>query len=315
MLFWDAASIAGGHVCERSHTLGSVTAETITDKTLGQFLQSRRAKVSPSDVGLYEGRRRRVQGLRREELAVLAGLSTDYYARLEQGRHGHPSPGVLDAVADVLRLSTAERDYLHQLARPVAKPVHGEVVRPETLTVMSAMGTTPVLLIGPYMDILASNSAARQLYADFDALPADGRNATRWMLTSPEARRLHGGEWAAIAAELTGMMRLRFGRQPRDAVGQRLVAGLCAESEFFRRVWLDQTVATGNRPVKRFYHPEAGTIDVAVEILDVTNSSYGQHLVVFVPAPGSADERAWRDVTSRTPGPGVTAITDMTGRG
>lgn len=255
-----------------------------------------------------------MQGLRREELAVLAGLSTDYYARLEQGRHGHPSPGVLDAVADVLRLSAAERDYLHQLARPVAKPIHAEVVRPETLTVMSALGTTPVLLIGPHMDILASNSAARQLYMDFDALPASERNAIRWMLTSPATQRLHGEQWAPITAELIGMMRLRFGRQPRDAVVQRLVSELSAESGFFRRVWLDQTVATGNRPLKRFYHPEAGTIDVAVEILDVTNS-YEQHLVVFAPAPGSADERAWRDVASRTPGPGVTAITDMTGRG
>jgi transcriptional regulator with XRE-family HTH domain len=291
-----------------------MTAETSTGQTLGEFLQSRRAKVSPGDVGLYEGRRRRVQGLRREELAVLAGLSTDYYARLEQGRHSHPSPGVLDAVANVLRLSTAERDYLHRLARPAWKPVPGAVVRPETLKVMSALGTTPVLLIGPHMDILASNSAVRQLYADFDALPADERNAIRWMLTSPETQQLHGEQWAGITAELIGMMRLRFGRQPRDAIAQRLVAELSAESEFFRRVWLDQTVATGNRPVKRFHHPEAGTIDVAVEILDVSNS-YEQHLVVFVPAPGSADERAWRDVTSRTAGPGVTAITGMTGRG
>ena len=104
-----------------------------------------------------------MQGLRREELAVLAGLSTDYYARLEQGRHGHPSPGVLDAVADVLRLSAAERDYLQQLARPAGKQVHGDMVRPETLTVMSALGTTPAMLIGPRMEILASNSAARQI--------------------------------------------------------------------------------------------------------------------------------------------------------
>jgi transcriptional regulator with XRE-family HTH domain len=291
-----------------------VTAETVAGQTLGQFLQSRRAKVSPSDVGLYEGRRRRVQGLRREELAVLAGLSTDYYARIEQGRHGHPSPGVLDAVADVLRLSATERDYLHQLARPAGKQVHGDVVRPETLTVMSALGTTPTVLIGPRMEILASNSAVRRLYADWDAMPAVDRNGVRWMVTSPEAQQRHGEEWAAIAAELIGMMRLRFGRQPRDAAAQRLVAELSAESEFFRRVWREQTVATGTRPVKRFYHPEAGTIDVAVEILDVTNS-YEQHLVVFAPAPGSADERAWHDLMSRTPGPGVTAITDMTGRG
>jgi len=295
-----------------------VTAETLTAQTLGQYLQSRRAKVSPADVGLFQGRRRRVQGLRREELAGLAGLSTAYYARLEQGRHSHPSPGVLDAVADVLRLSPAERDYLRTLARPAEKPAGGqefpaETVRPETLRVMRALGTTPAFLVGPRLDILATNGAARRLYADFDAMPAGKRNGVRWMLSSPHAQALHGDEWAAITAELIGMLRLRFGRQPRDDAARRLVAELSAESEFFRRVWADLTVSRGSRPVKRFHHPEGGTIDVAVEVLDVAHAC-DQQLVVLVPAPGSADDRAWRDVMGRTD-PGVTAITDMTGCG
>jgi transcriptional regulator with XRE-family HTH domain len=284
----------------------------MTGETLGEFLQSRRARVSPGDVGLFHGRRRRVQGLRREELAGLAGLSTDYYARLEQGRHSRPSPGVLDAVADVLRLSPAERDYLQRLAQPAEKPIGAQAVRPETLKVMSALGTTPAALVGPRMDVLASNGAARRLYGDFDAMPADQRNAIRWMLSAPRARELHGEDWAAVAAELIGMLRLRFGRQPRDATTRRLVAELSAESQFFRRVWSDQIVSAGNRPVKRFHHPEAGTIDAAVEILNVTHA-YDQHLVVLVPAPGSADDRAWRDVMGRTADPAVTAITDMTG--
>jgi transcriptional regulator with XRE-family HTH domain len=288
----------------------------LTAQTLGHFLQSRRAKVSPGDVGLFHGRRRRVQGLRREELAGLAGLSTAYYARLEQGRHSRPSPGVLDAVADVLRLSPAERDYLRTLARPAEKPASGpevpaEAVRPETLRVMGALGTTPAVLVGPRLDILATNGAARRLYTDFDALPAGQRNGVRWMVTSPQARALHGDEWAAIAAELIGMLRLRFGRQPRDEAARRLVTELSADSEFFRRVWSDQIVSTVNRPVKRFHHPEGGTIDVAVEILDVAHAC-DQHLVVLVPAPGSADDRAWRDVMGRTD-PSVTAITHMTG--
>ena len=285
-------------------------------QTLGQFLQSRRAKVSPGDVGLFQGRRRRVQGLRREELAGLAGLSTAYYARLEQGRHSHPSPGVLDAVADVLRLSPAERDYLRTLAQPIGKPAAGrespaETVRPETLRVMGALGTTPAVLVGPRLDILATNGAARRLYTDFDAMPASQRNGVRWMLSSPHAQALHGDEWAAITAELIGLLRLRFGRQPRDDAARRLVAELSAESGFFRRVWADLTVSTVNRPVKRFYHPEGGTIDVAVEILDVAHAC-DQQLVVLVPAPGSADDRAWRDVMGRAD-PSVTAITHMTG--
>jgi transcriptional regulator with XRE-family HTH domain len=286
----------------------------MTCPTLGEFLRSRRARISPGDVGLYQGRRRRVQGLRREELAGLAGLSADYYARLEQGRHSHPSPGVLDAVADVLRLSPAERDYLQHLARPAEKPSRGQAVRPETLKVMWALGSTPAVLVGRRMDILASNGAARRLYADFDAVPTDQRNALHWMLSAPRAQELHGGEWAAVTSELIGMLRLRFGRQPRDTTARRLVAELSAESEFFRTVWSSQIVSAGTRPVKRFHHPEAGTIDAAVEILNVSRSD-DQHLVVLVPTPGSADDRAWRDVMGRTADPAVTAITDMTGRG
>lgn len=285
---------------------------TSVDQTLGEFLRSRRARVSPGDVGLFQGRRRRVQGLRREELAGLAGLSFDYYARLEQGRHSHPSPAVLDAVADVLGLTPAERDYLHHLAQPARALAGGQVVRPETMKVMRALGTTPAVLLGPRMDILASNSAARKLYADFDAMPADQPNAIRWMLSAPQARELYGGDWAAIAAEMIGMLRLRSGRQPRDAVGRRLIGELSAESEFFRTVWSDHAVWAGNRRVKRFQHPEAGTIEAAVEVLAVTESD-DQRLVVLVPEPGSADDRAWRDVMDRTADRTVTATTDMTG--
>lgn len=287
-------------------------SERVADQTLGGFLQSRRAGVSPGAVGLFQGRRRRVQGLRREELAGLAGVSTDYYARLEQGRHRRPSPGVLEALADVLLLSPAERDYLHHLAQPAREPVRQQVVRPETIKVMWALGATPAVLLGPSLDILASNSAARRLYTDYDAMPADQRNAIRWMLSAPQARELHGADWAAIAAEMIGMLRLRSGRQPRDTAARRLAAELSAGSEFFRTVWSDQTVWAGNRPAKRLQHPEAGTIDVAVEILAVEGSD-DQHLVVLVPAPGSDDDRAWRDVMGRTADPGVTAITDMTG--
>jgi hypothetical protein len=242
----------------------------------------------------------------------LARVSTDYYARLERGRHSHPSPGVLDAVADVLRLSAAERDYLHHLAQPGGKPVRERVVRPETMRVMWALGATPAVLVGPCLEVLASNSAARRLYSDFDAMPAGQRNMIRWMLAAPQARKLHGDDWAGIAAEMIGMLRLRSGRQPQDAAARRLAAELSMESEFFRTVWLDQTVREGTRTAKRLQHPEAGTIDVAVEILAVPDAD-DQLLVVLVPAPGSADDRAWRDVMGRTADPGVTAITDMTG--
>jgi transcriptional regulator with XRE-family HTH domain len=289
-----------------------VSAETTLSQPLGDFLRSCRARVSPGDVGLFAGRRRRVQGLRREELAGLAGLSADYYARLEQGRHSHPSLGVLNAIADVLQLSPAERDLLQHLARPAEQPVQGQVARQETVNVLWALGATPAALVGPHMEILASNSAARRLFTDWDAMPANERNALRWMLCEPRARELLGGEWAAVAAELIGTLRLKFGRQPRDATAQHLVAELSAESELFRRVWSDQIVSAFNRPVKRFQHPKAGTIDMALEILNVPQS-YDQNLFVMVAAPGSADDRAWREFMGRTADPAVTAITDMTG--
>lgn len=296
------------------HILAPVSREQITDQTLGGFLRSRRARISPGDVGLHEGRRRRVQGLRREELAGLAGVSTEYYAQLEQGKHSHPSPGVLDAIANVLQLTSVERVYLHRLTQPAGHAAPSQVVRPGTVNVMWALGTTPAVLVGPRLEVLACNGAVKRLYAGIAAMPADQRNAIRWMLSAQSARELHGDDWTSVAAEMIGLLRLWSGWRPRDEAARRLVAELSAESEFFRMTWSDEAVWAGNRPVKRFHHPEAGTIDAAVEILTVEESE-DQHLIVLIPAPGSADDRAWRDVMGRAPGLDVTAITDMAGWG
>lgn len=270
---------------------------------LGEFLRSRRARLLPQEVGLHTGPRRRVKGLRREELASLAGVSVDYYTRLEQGRHAGASAGVLDALAAALRLSPDERCYLHRLAAPGEGRSPGvEQVRPETLRLMQALDPTPAVLLGHGMDVLGSNDGGRRLYTDFAALPTRSRNAVHWMLSDPRARHLHAEDWMVIAAEMVGMLRLRTGRGPRDARIEQIVDDLTASSALFRDLWQERTVSVGARPVKRFLHPEAGRIEMSVESLQVAHAQ-GQLLVVLVPEQGSSDERAWHSVMARRASP------------
>lgn len=266
---------------------------------LGDFLRSRRARLDPGEAGVVSARRRRVQGLRREELAELAGMSVDYYTRLEQGRHASASPAVLDAIARALRLPEADRTYLHCLASPI-KSTTGTpaAVRPETRHLMQALGESPAILFRTGMEVLAANEAARRLYAGFEALKADEGNGLRWMMTDPRARELHGDQWAAIAADMIGMVRLRIGgRSPAGSV-EALVEELVATSEFFRRVWQDQIVSLGGRRRKLFRHPRAGQLEFGVESLVVQHAE-GQVLAVLTPEPGSADARAWHEEMSR----------------
>lgn len=266
---------------------------------LGEFLRSRRARLQPGEAGVISARRRRVQGLRREELAALAGMSVDYYTRLEQGRHASASPGVLDAIARALRLPAADRAYLHRLAQPAEPKTEAPaVVRPETRQLMRALGEAPAILFRTGMEVLAANAAARRLYAGFDTLGEPGGNGLRWMMTDPRARDLYGADWGAIAAEMIGKMRLRTGRRNPDGSVGRLIDELAASSELFRRVWRDQTVSLADRRRKTFHHPRAGHLEFCVESLTVQHAE-GQVLVVFTPEPGSEHERAWREEMSR----------------
>lgn len=262
---------------------------------LGEFLRSRRARLSPQEAGLpFTGRRRRVEGLRREELAELANVSVKYYTRLEQGLHVSASAAVLDAIATALRLSDAERSDLHQLA-DVASVT--DEVRPETARLLHALDPTPAVLLGPGIDVLATNEGLRRLYADFDKLP--NRNALHWMLFDPRARELYGADWREATVEMIGMLRLRTDQGLRDARAREVAEELAATSGFFREVWEQSAASTARvRPVKRFQHPEAGPIDMHVERLQVAHAK-GQSLVVFVPEPGSPDERMWHSVMAR----------------
>ena len=187
---------------------------------LGDFLRSRRSQVEPSDVGLPGGERRRVEkGLRREELALLAGMSADYYTRLEQGRHPTASPAMLDSLARVLRLAAEERAHLYSLARVVDPHPRDEVPadsdEEELRHALDIFGDTPAYLCGPFGDVLASNDAVRFLTGtDYSSLPPAERNNLLWMLTSPAAQALYGDDWEQGAINRIGALRKVSGNAP-----------------------------------------------------------------------------------------------------
>jgi transcriptional regulator with XRE-family HTH domain len=256
------------------------------DNALGDFLRSRRARIQPGEAGLPLQSRRRVPGLRREEVAQLAGVSVDYYVRLEQGRGKHVSDAVLDAVARVLRLDPTEREHLRDLARPERvrnAPGPSDRIRPGVRLMLDAMKDTPACVLGHGMDVLAWNALG-------DAVSGFSRheapNNARAVFLSPEARDFYP-EWQAVAAETVAFLRLSAGRYPGDRRLRELVAELSAGSEDFRRLWADHPVKEKTWGVKRISHPLVGELDVGYETL-VLPGDRDQALVVYTAPPGSA---------------------------
>lgn len=232
---------------------------------LAAFLRTRRARLDPDCVGLAAGGRRRVPGLRREEIARLAGVSPDYYTRLEQGRQPTASPSVLDALARTLQLSAEERLHLYALAGEggpalTAPSVPARTADDRVRLVLEVLGDTPAIVFGPFVDIIAANRAARFLFADFDALPPLERNAVGWMLLSPVARDLYRDQWDAGARDLIGMLRMDVGRRPGDPRGDEVVGELSAASPYFRRLWTEYQVSSWQTEEKVLYHPAAGPL-------------------------------------------------------
>ncbi|MFF8410590.1 helix-turn-helix transcriptional regulator [Streptomyces omiyaensis] len=208
---------------------------------LGDFLRSCRSRLRPEDAGLPPGvsaGTRRVPGLRREEVALLAGVSTDYYTRLEQGRHPHVSDTVLDSIARALRLDEVERDHLHDLARTTAGSRRGGAraiapvprARAAVHQMLDVLGeVSPVLVVNHRRDILAANRLGKALITDFDALPARERNLARFVLLDPAARELYA-DWDEIAQNLVAVLRRAAGSHPDDRLLNELI------SEFYVKV-------------------------------------------------------------------------------
>ncbi|MFF3954484.1 helix-turn-helix transcriptional regulator [Streptomyces sp. NPDC001890] len=254
---------------------------------LGDFLRSRRARIQPEDVGLQAYGRRRVPGLRREEVAQLAGVSVDYYIRLEQGRGRSVSDAVLDAIARVLRLDETEHTYLRTVARPGAgasAPASAQRVRPGLRLVLDSLAGAPAFVLGRRMDVLAWN-ALGDAVVGFSRMPAAERNMPRQVFLEPAARELYP-DWAAVAAETVAYLRLDAGLHPNDRQLATLVGELSLKSEDFRRLWADHQVKSKTGGVKRINHAVAGELVLPYETLAAAGDP-GQSLVVYTPEPGS----------------------------
>ncbi|MFJ5696027.1 helix-turn-helix transcriptional regulator [Arthrobacter sp. NPDC093125] len=256
----------------------------------GKFLKAMRSRLTPENVGLASSSAgRRVPGLRREEIARLADVSTDYYTRLEQGRNIHPSRAVLDSVARALRLDPGEQahmlDLLENCANTQRPPVPVQGVRPALRQLLDAVGNVPALVLGRRSDVLAGNRLAFLLLADFPAMPAAERNLTRWIILDPLARELFR-DWSSVASEAVGSLRMDIGRHPNDAQANQLVGELAVRSEQFRQWWAGHRVARGSAERVRFRHPVVGDLELNSEDLILPDDP-DQVLRMYTAEPGS----------------------------
>jgi transcriptional regulator with XRE-family HTH domain len=268
------------------------------DTRLGEFLQARRAQVTPEAAGIAPYGRRRVPGLRREELAQLAGVSVDYYVRLEQGRAAHPSADVLEAIARALQLDEAERAHLHQLASPPAarrRAPAAERVAPGLARLLEQLHV-PAVLIGRRMDMLAWNPLAAALTGDPARLPPGQRNLARMMFLDPDCRERYR-DWERHARETVGYLRYCAGRHPDDPGIAALVGELSVKSAHFARWWSDHLVREKTSGAKTYLHPMVGELTVQFETL-VPPGAPDQALITYTVEPGSESETALRLLAS-----------------
>ncbi|MGA4987740.1 helix-turn-helix transcriptional regulator [Nonomuraea bangladeshensis] len=281
-------------------------------RELADFLRSRRARITPDRTGLpADGRARRVPGLRRDEVARLAGVSTEYYTRLEQGRAGNPSPEVVEALARALELDLAEREHLTDLlARPARRaPVSPQRVRPGLHLMLRTLDHVPAFVVGRRTDILAANRLARTVLTDFEALPVPQRNLARYYLLDPAARE-RTGDWEQIAAETVAMLRLEAGRYPGDRRLADLVGELTLRCPEFSTWWNDHRVLRRTHGSKRYYHPLVGELHFSYESLQPPGDP-DQTLCVYNVEPGSPTEEALRLLAGWT-APSVTGSYEST---
>ncbi|MFC7931699.1 helix-turn-helix domain-containing protein [Streptomyces cinereoruber] len=267
---------------------------------LSEFLRSRRARLKPQDVGLPEfGRHRRVPGLRREELAQLAGVSVAYYTRLEQGNGRNVSMEVLDAIARALRLSDTERAHLTHLAKPTVKKrqraaiSRPQQVRPGLSHLLDSMDGVPAVVLGRRLDLLAWNRTARALLGDFTAWEPHERNMARMVFLDPNARSLYL-DWACKATEVVSVLRLYAGCYPDDPQLLALVGELSVRSEEFRSLWAAHTVADKGHGTKRMRHPLVGEMELSYETLKVSGADPNLVLVTYHAEPGTPSAEALR---------------------
>lgn len=255
-------------------------------RELADLLRSRRDRLTPDDVGLPAGTRRRAPGLRREEVAQLAGVSTTYYTFLEQGRDVRPSQQVLAALAAALRLSPAERDHLFQLAGTTPPSVgepQAETIAPAVAAMVNRLDPWPAYLKGGRWDVLAANRAARALFADWPARAPTDRNLLRWMFTEPAARKIYV-HWQHEAAAMLARFRAAATRRPYDPQFISLIDELHHASPEVRDWWPRHDVLPLGGGSKQLHHPALG--DIAFEHTVLQVADHLEQTLVYFTAPG-----------------------------
>jgi transcriptional regulator with XRE-family HTH domain len=256
---------------------------------LGDYLRARRELVRPEDLNLRTVGRRRVPGLRREELAILAGISSDYYLRLEQGRDHHPSPQVLDAIARALRLDEDATAHLHSLSHAsAARPrlEAPEQAPPSIAQLIASWPNTPAIVLGRHMDVLAANAIALALSPVF----TPGVNLVRAVFLDSELRNFVG-DWEEIAHSAVARLRALVGPDVNDPRLVEVVGELLVHSEEFRRLWARHDIQVSTPRTHNFNHPVVGPIELKPERLAIIGA-VGQVLIVHHAEPGSQSERA-----------------------
>ncbi|MGW1909499.1 helix-turn-helix domain-containing protein [Streptomyces sp. NPDC002076] len=268
---------------------------------LSEFLRSRRARLKPEDVGLPDfGRHRRVPGLRREELAQLAGVSVAYYTRLEQGNGRNVSAEVLDSIARALRLTDAEHAHLTHLAKPKShkkKPAaRQQQVRVALRQLLDTMDGVPAYVVGRRSEILAWNRMAAVVFGDWAELPAGERNWARLVFLHPDYRELFI-DWEQKAIDIVCALRMDAGCHPDDPKLSALVGELSVKSEEFRRLWATHDVKEKSHGVKRLHHPLVGDLSLNFEGFRLADDSE-QSLITYHAEPGSPSADSLRLLAS-----------------
>jgi transcriptional regulator with XRE-family HTH domain len=276
-----------------------------TRSEIREFLTSRRARITPEQAGLtWYGENRRVPGLRREEVALLAGVSVDYYTRLERGNLAGVSETVLDALARALQLDEAERVHLYDLARssqPSARPRRRSTkqnVRPSVQWLLDSITGSAAIAENGRLDALAANQLGRAFHAHlFDG---SGRpvNFARFVFLDPRAQDFFA-DWERAAKDVTALLRLEAGRNPFDRALSDLVGELSTRSEEFRHHWATRNVHLHTKGEKRFNHPLVGELELSFNRIDVA-ADPGLMIVTYTAEPGSRSEEALRLLASWT---------------
>jgi transcriptional regulator with XRE-family HTH domain len=269
--------------------------------TVGEFLRHRRAQLVPEPVRINGNRKRRTPGLRREEVAELAGVSVDWYTRLEQDRAGAASPSVLEAISRALRLNADERRYLFRLARgvePLARSSH-DTLHPSLAAALAAIQDLPAIACGPRLDILATNALGDSLFMDFHREGPFPMNGVWFVFCDERARQLYP-EYDRVAREMVGALRAALAQHPEDAAFDELLQALSQRSELFAQLWSEHNVNEKTAYQKVFVHPVGGRLDFAIHAL-TSSEARDQQLIFYVPRDEATREGLARMRCAVTP--------------